>query len=120
MRKTTLLFLCFLLFFSCSKKEGTSGSHFSLKETSPEYHAMAMDYMKAYLDKECTLVDTIKIDGNQLYIKFKPSDTPFAYTEFARTTGVAFNRFKQKKLGYTGVVVYCITDSGTVAHAMVQ
>ena len=123
MRKLTPVLLFVFLLFGCGKKPGddrTGGMIFKMDESSPEYHAMAVDHMKKYVDQNSTLVDTIKIEGNKLFIKFRNADPAFPFAEFAKTAGVEFNSFKLKKLRYGGVSVYCITDSGIVAHAMVQ
>lgn len=122
MGKVLLAALCLLLVFACSKKQeaGKETTYFRLEENSPEYHALVTAHMKEYCRREAVAVDSIRVEGNKLFIIFKGADRSFDYSQFARNAGVEFNQFKKKKLSYRGVTVYCINDSGTVAHAIVQ
>jgi hypothetical protein len=50
--------------------------------------------MKKYIDQNSTLVDTIKIEGNKLFIKFRNADPAFPFAEFAKTDRVLIVRRK--------------------------
>jgi hypothetical protein len=121
MGKALFAALCLFLTLACSKKPeaGKDATYFRLEENSPEYHSLVTAHMKEYC-RQAAGVDSIRIEGNKLFIIFKGADRSFDYSQFARNAGVEFNQFKKKKLSYRGVTVYCINDSGTVAHAIVQ
>ncbi|OGS37444.1 MAG: hypothetical protein A2293_10955 [Elusimicrobia bacterium RIFOXYB2_FULL_49_7] len=122
MWKFSCVILSGLLLMSCEKKQDsqTRSSHFQQNEESPQYQQALKRYLFDYAKKKSPLVDTIKIEGNRLYVKFSRPEAGFNYSAFARSAALEFNQFKQKQLGFTGVSVYCIHDSGTVAHAIVR
>jgi hypothetical protein len=110
--------LCFS-FSACSKKNEEK-SFFRYDEKGKEYQTLARDYMSKYVAGQTGLVDTVKVEGENLYLRFSTKVENYNYKDFAKKCAVEFNKFKRKTLGYTGVVVYCITDSGTIAHAIAQ
>jgi hypothetical protein len=109
----------FFSFSACSKKKEEK-SFFRYDEKGKEYQTMAREHMSKYVASQTGLVDTVKVDGENLYLRFSTKVENYSYKDFARKCAVEFNKFKRKTLGYTGVVVYCITDSGTIAHAIAQ
>ncbi|OGJ89974.1 MAG: hypothetical protein A2487_16060 [Candidatus Raymondbacteria bacterium RifOxyC12_full_50_8] len=104
------------MFFACTENKETGGL-FKLDEAGPEYTALAYAHMKKFLAADP--VDSVKIDGAKMYINVTKEMPDSLYKELARRAALELNKFKQKKLGYTGITVICVNDNGAVAHALV-
>jgi hypothetical protein len=116
-----IISFCVLLFLvSCSKNDEKKGAFSYMDENGEKYRDMATTHMKKFVRDETGLVDTIKVEGKKMYVKFKVQLEDYNYKDFAKRCAIEYNKYKKQTLGYTGVVVYCITDSGTIAHAIAQ
>jgi hypothetical protein len=123
MKKCVFLVLglaaAFCLF--CGTADKKEGSRFNrLDETSPEYSAKAEAYMAEYFNMQKIPVDSIKVDGPNLRIKFN-SDLPDSfYRAYAGMGAMEYYKFKKKTalMQNMPVHVFCAAKRGLVAQAV--
>jgi hypothetical protein len=105
----------------CGTPEKKEGSRFSrMDETSPEYSAKAVAYMAEFFSAQNIPVDSIKVDGPNLRIKFN-SDLPDSqYRAYAGAGAVEYYKFKKKTslMPNPSVHVFCANRRRLVAQAV--
>jgi len=101
------LALSALLIFSCG-----------LLEKNQSYEKMAYEHLKPIIENAA--VDSIMIEDSLLCINFVEPQTKEGYFAFAKENAIKFSNFRQKKIGQSGVTVYCTYKGLIYAEAIAR
>ena len=103
----------FIIFINL--QSDTTVTNMQSSENSAEYQQQVYDHMKVVL--EDPEINDLRVDGSVLYINFTKNQTKKEYLLVARSNAVKFSRFKNEKLGVSGVSVICTHNGQTYAVA---
>jgi hypothetical protein len=123
MKRTAILSaaLIALLGMACGTPEKKEGSRFSrLDENTVEYQAKAEAYMAAYFKTQGIIVDSIKVDGQNLRIKINEELADSVFRVYAGQSAMEYYKFKKRTalIQNPSVHVFCASKRGLVAQAI--